>query len=396
MTDQILKTISAIEPELIAIRQDLHAHPETGFEERRTAGIVAKTLRGWGLDVTDGVGRTGVVATLKGKQPGTRTIGLRADMDALNIEETTGLPYASTVPGKMHACGHDGHTAMLLGAAYTLAQHRDFAGTIHFIFQPAEEGLGGGLAMLGDGLLERFPAEKLYGLHNWPGMPVGRFGTATGAFMAAGDTWTVTFRGTGGHGGAAAHLATDVTVAQAEFVMALQTIVSRNVPALKPAVISVGYIDGGIWDAPNVIPSQLVIRGTTRSFDEKVRGLLERRLGEVAHAVAAVHGCTAELKYERIFAPLVNDADCTATAIAVARSIVGEGQVEAAMAPVTGSEDFSFMLQQRPGNYIMLGNGVAEDGSFASVHTPKYNFNDKALPLGVRYFVALAQRELAA
>jgi amidohydrolase len=395
MTDQILKTISAIEPELIAIRQDLHAHPETGFEERRTAGIVASTLRGWGLDVTDGVGRIGVVATLKGKQPGTRSIGLRADMDALNIEETTGLPYASTVPGKMHACGHDGHTAILLGAAYTLAQHRDFAGTIHFIFQPAEEGLGGGLAMLGDGLLERFPAEKLYGLHNWPGMPVGRFGTATGAFMAAGDTWTVTLRGTGGHGGAAAHLATDVTVAQAEFVMAVQTIVSRNVAALKSAVISVGYIDGGTWDSPNVIPSQIVIRGTTRSFDEKVRELLERRLGEVAHAVAAVHGCTAKLQYERIFAPLVNDADCTATAISVARSIVGEGQVETTMSPVTGSEDFSFMLQQRPGNYIMLGNGVAADGSFASVHTPKYNFNDKALPLGVRYFVALAQRELA-
>jgi hippurate hydrolase len=295
----------------------------------------------------------------------------------------------------MHACGHDGHTAILLGAAYTLAQHRDFAGTIHFIFQPAEEGLGGGLAMLGDGLLERFPAEKLYGLHNWPGMPVGRFGTATGAFMAAGDTWTVTFRGSGGHGGAAAHLATDVTVAQAEFVMAVQTIVSRNVAALKSAVISVGYIDGGTWDSPNVIPSQIVIRGTTRSFDEKVRELLERRLGEVAHAVAAVHGCTAELQYERIFSPLVNDADCTATAIAVARSIVGEGQVETTMAPVTGSEDFSFMLEKRPGNYIMLGNGVAADGSFASVHTPKYNFNDKALPLGVRYFVALAQRELA-
>ena len=395
MPDQILKTISAIEPELIAIRHDLHAHPETGFEERRTAAIVASTLRGWGLDVTDGVGRTGVVATLQGKQPGTRSIGLRADMDALNIEETTGLPYASTVSGKMHACGHDGHTAILLGAAYTLAQHRDFAGTIHFIFQPAEEGLGGGLAMLGDGLLERFPAEKLYGLHNWPGMPVGRFGTAAGAFMAAGDTWTVTLRGTGGHGGAAAHLATDVTVAQAEFVMAAQTIVSRNVPALKPAVISVGYIGGGAWDSPNVIPSQLVIRGTTRSFDEKVRELLERRLAEVAHAVSAVHGCTAELQYERMFAPLVNDADCTATAIAVARSIAGEAQVEAAMAPVTGSEDFSFMLQQRPGNYIMLGNGVAADGSYVSVHTPKYDFNDKALPLGVRYFVALAQRELA-
>jgi amidohydrolase len=396
MTDQILTTISAIEPELIEIRHDLHAHPETGFEEHRTAAIVASTLRRWGLDVTDGLGRTGVVATLKGNQPGTRSIGLRADMDALNIDETTGLAYASTVPGKMHACGHDGHTAILLGAAYTLAQHRDFVGTVHFIFQPAEEGLGGGLAMLGDGLLERFPAEKLYGLHNWPGMPVGRFGTTTGALMAAGDTWTVTLRGTGGHGGAAAHLSTDVTVAQAQFVMAAQTIVSRNVPALQPAVISVGYIGGGAWGSPNVIPSEVVIRGTARCFDEKVRALLERRLGEVATAIAAVHGCTAELQYERIFAPLFNDADCTATAIAAARSIVGDAQVDTAVSPVTGSEDFAFMLQRRPGNYIFLGNGVAADGSFAPVHTPKYDFNDKVLPLGVRYFVALAHRELAA
>jgi amidohydrolase len=396
MTDQILKTVQAIEPELIAIRHDLHAHPETGFEEHRTAAIIAERLRRWGLDVTDSVGRTGVVATLKGKRPGNRSIGLRADMDALNIEETTGLPYASTVPGKMHACGHDGHTAMLLGAAYTLAQHRDFAGTVHFIFQPAEEGLGGGLAMLGDGLLERFPAEKLYGLHNWPGMQVGRFGTVTGPFMAAGDTWTVTLRGSGGHGGAAAHLATDVTVAQAQFVMAAQTIVSRNVPALQPAVISVGYLGGGAWGSPNVIPSQVVIRGTARCFDEKVRELLERRLGEVAHAIAAVHGCTAELQYERIFAPLVNDAGCTITAIDVANAIVGAENVDTSVSPVTGSEDFAFMLQQRPGNYIFLGNGVAADGSFAPVHTPKYDFNDKALPLGVRYFVALAQRELAA
>ena len=396
MTDQILETVRTIEPELIAIRHDLHAHPETGFEEHRTSAIVAAKLRGWGLDVTDSVGRTGVVATLKGKRPGNRSIGLRADMDALNIAETTGLPYASTIPGKMHACGHDGHTAMLLGAAYTLAQHRDFAGTVHFIFQPAEEGLGGGLAMLGDGLLERFPAEKLYGLHNWPGMQVGRFGTVTGPFMAAGDTWTVTLRGSGGHGGAAAHLATDVTVAQAQFVMAAQTIVSRNVPALQPAVISVGYLGGGAWGSPNVIPSEVIIRGTARCFDEKVRGMLERRLGEVATAIAAVHGCTAELHYERIFAPLVNEADCTATAIDVANAIVGAGNVDTSVSPVTGSEDFAFMLEQRPGNYIFLGNGVAADGSFAPVHTPKYDFNDKALPLGVRYFVALAQRELAA
>jgi hippurate hydrolase len=312
MSDRIDATIQAITPTLAAIRRDLHAHPETGFEEVRTAGIVAARLREWGLEVTEGVGRTGVVATLHGNRPGQRAIGLRADMDALNIQEETGLPYASVLPGKMHACGHDGHTAMLLGAAHTLAQHPDFAGTVRFIFQPAEEGIGGGLAMLEDGLLDRFPVENLYGMHNWPGLAVGKFATTTGAMMAAGDTWMVTLRGTGGHGGAGAHLATDVTVAQAQFVMAVQTIISRNVPALSAAVLSVGYIAGGAWGSPNVIPSELVIRGTARCFNEATRNLLERRLGELAATIAAAHGCTAELQYERIFSALVNDADCTA------------------------------------------------------------------------------------
>ncbi|MEN0076428.1 MAG: M20 aminoacylase family protein [Paracraurococcus sp.] len=394
MSTSIETTVESITPELVALRRDLHAHPETGFEERRTAAIVAERLRGWGLAVTEGVGRTGVVGTLTGTRPGQRAIGLRADMDALNIEEATGLPYASTVPGKMHACGHDGHTTMLLGAAQTLARHRDFAGTVHFIFQPAEEGLGGGLAMLEDGLLQRFPVESLYGMHNWPGMPVGRFGTRVGPLMAAGDTWMVTFRGTGGHGGAGAHLATDVTVAQAQFIGALQTVVSRNVPALQPAVVSVGYIGGGAWGSPNVIPAELVIRGTARSFDETTRGLVERRMGELAQSIAGAFGCTAELQYERIFDALVNDAARTATAVAVAQSLAGEDAVSPAMQPVTGSEDFAFMLGQCPGNYIMLGNGVAEDGSYAPVHTPRYDFNDAALPLGVRYWVELVHREL--
>ena len=389
MSDAINDTISAIEPELVALRRDFHAHPETGFEERRTSAIVAERLRAWGLSVTEGVGQTGVVATLQGLRPGSRTIGLRADMDALNILEATGLPYASTIPGKMHACGHDGHTAMLLGAAHTLARHPDFAGTVHFIFQPAEEGLGGGLAMLGDGL-------RLYGMHNWPSMPVGKFGTSTGAMMAAGDTWMVTLRGTGGHGGAGAHLATDVTVAQAQFIMAAQSIVSRNVPALQTAVISVGYIGAGAWGSPNVIPSEVVIRGTARCFNETVRALIERRLGEIAQSVAATFGCTAEFYYERIFSTLVNDVACTETAIEVAESLVGAAKVETAVPPVTGSEDFAFMLEKRPGNYMFLGNGVAADGSYAPVHTPGYDFNDAALPLGVRYWVALVQRELGA
>ena len=387
-------TIRAITPELIAIRHDLHAHPETGLEEHRTAAIVAAKLQAWGLDVVQGVGVTGVVGTLRGDRPGQRAIGLRADMDALNITEATGLPYTSTIPGKMHACGHDGHTAMLLGAAHTLAQHRDFAGTIHFIFQPAEEGLGGAMAMLDDGLLERFPVETLYGMHNWPGMQVGRFGTNTGAMLAAGDTWTVTLRGTGGHGGAGAHLATDVTVAQAQFVMAAQTIVSRNVPALKAAVVSVGYIGGGAWGSPNVMPSEMVIRGTARSFDEATRAMIERRLGELAQAIAAAHGCTAELRYEPIFDVLVNDPASTATAVAVATALVGSAAVDPASPPISGSEDFSFMLGRCPGNYIYLGNGVAADGSIAPVHTPHYDFNDTALPLGVQYWVALARHEL--
>ena len=396
MTDPIPTTVSAIVPDLVALRRDLHAHPETGFEEHRTAGIVAARLHGWGLAVTEGVGRTGVVGTLRGARPGNRAIGLRADMDALNIVEATGLPYASRTSGKMHACGHDGHTAMLLGAAQVLARHPDFAGIVHFIFQPAEEGLGGGLAMLDDGLIERFPADRLYGLHNWPGLPVGKFGTAVGPLMAAGDTWMVAFHGTGGHGGAGAHLATDVTIAQAQFVMAAQTIVSRNVPARTTAVVSVGYLAGGAWGSPNVMPSDLVIRGTARSFDEVTRGLIERRLGELAQTIAAAHGCTAEFTYERLFDALVNDPAATTIAAEAAASLVGEAAVDRAAAPVTGSEDFAFMLGRRPGNYIFLGNGIDADGSYAPVHTPRYDFNDAALPLGIRYWVALVQRELSA
>ncbi len=391
MSDPVLATIAAIQPELVAIRRDLHAHPETGFEEHRTAGIVADRLRAWGLAVAEGVGRTGVVGTLRGRRKGNRAIGLRADMDALNIAEETGLPYASTIAGKMHACGHDGHTAMLLGAAHTLARHPDFAGTVHFIFQPAEEGIGGAAAMLADGLLDRFEAETLWGMHNWPGMPVGQFAIRAGAMMAAGDTWTVTLRGTGGHGGAGAHLATDTSVAMAQFILAAQTIVSRNVPAVQPAVVSVGHVAGGAWGSPNVIPAEMVVRGTARCFDDGVRALLERRLGELARDVAAVHGCTGGLHYERVFDVLNNDAACTDTAVAVATAIAGTEAVETAVTPIGGSEDFAFMLNRRPGSYIMLGNGASQP-----VHTPRYDFNDAALPLGVRYWVELVRREFAA
>jgi amidohydrolase len=388
------QTISAIEPELVAIRHDLHAHPETGFEEKRTSAIVAEKLKSWGLDVTVNVGKTGVVATLDGKRTGNRTIGLRADMDALNIHETTGVPYASTVAGKMHACGHDGHTSILLGAAYTLAKHRDFAGRVHFIFQPAEEGVGGALAMLKDGLLDRFPVDRLYGIHNWPGLAVGSFATTKGAMMAAGDTWTITLTGTGGHGGVNAHLATDVTVAQAQIISSLQTIVSRSVPALQPAVISVGLVAGGDWDSPNVIPAKLVIRGTARWFDAQVGSIMETRMRELAANIASAYGCIAETNFEKIFTPLVNDEESTALAVEVASSLVGEAKVDSAKTPVTGSEDFAYMLEHRPGNYMLLGNGTREEGAFP-VHTSNYNFNDAVLPLGVRYFTEIVNRELA-
>jgi amidohydrolase len=395
MSSAIDQTIAAIKPELIAIRRDLHAHPETGFEEKRTSGIVAQKLRDWGLDVTANVGRTGIVATLDGKRPGTRAIGLRADMDALNIHETTRLPYASTIAGKMHACGHDGHTSILLGTAHTLARHRDFAGRVCFIFQPAEEGLGGAQAMLEDGLIGRFPVDRLYGIHNWPGLAVGRFATTPGAMMAAGDTWTITLSGTGGHGGAEAHLATDVTVAQAQLVTALQTIVSRNVEALQPAVVSVGYLTGGAWGSPNVIPSKLVIRGTARCFDERVRTLIETRMRDLASSVAGAFGCTAEVNYERLFTTLANDAEATALAVAVACSLAGEANVNSTTAPLTSSEDFASMLERCPGNYMLLGNGTSEEGGGTPVHTPNYDFNDAVLPHGVRYLTGIVNQELA-
>jgi amidohydrolase len=284
---------------------------------------------------------------------------------------------------------------MLLGAARTLATHRDFAGTVHFIFQPAEEGLGGAVAMLDDGLLERFPIESVWGMHNWPSMPVGQFGGRGGAMMAASDSWTVTFRGTGGHGGAGAHLSTDATLAQAHFISALQTIVSRNVSAMDTAVVSVGYLAGGAWGSPNVMPSEVIVRGTARSFRDRTQDLIERRMGEIAQAAAALHGCSAELDYERRYVPLVNDPASTDVALDVAADLVGEEKVNRVISPVTGAEDFSFMLRKKPGAYIFLGNGVDANGKYAPVHTPLYDFNDEALPFGVKYWVALVQKELA-
>jgi len=395
MTHPVLEALKAYEPDLIAFRRDIHQHPETGFEETRTAALVAGKLRDWGIDVVEGIARTGVVGTLKGSRPGQRAIALRADLDALNIIEKTGVEYASQTPGKMHACGHDGHSTMLLGAARYLAEHPDFGGTVHFIFQPAEEGLGGGRVMVEEGLFERFPVDAVYGLHNHPGLEVGRFETRAGALMAASDSWTVTFHGTGGHGGAAPHLATDPTIVQAHFVLALQSIVGRNVPATTPAVLSVGHIAGGAWGSPNVMPSEIVVRGTARSYEPAVRDLLERRIAEVAHGLAAVQGCTAVVHYERRYPPLVTHAEQTAISARAAAAVVGEEAVSETAELRTGAEDFSFMLQKRPGSFMFIGNGLNEDGHH-NVHTPLYDFNDRIITLGAAYWVSLVGRELNA
>ncbi len=276
--DDILAGLKAYESELIAIRRDIHRHPETGFEERRTAAIVAEKLKSWGIEVAEGIAKTGVVGTLRGARPGQRSIGLRADLDALNIEEIAGREHRSTVPGKMHACGHDGHTTMLLGAARYLAQRPDFAGEVHFIFQPAEEGLGGGRLMVEEGLFERFPVDAVYGMHNAPGLPAGTLASRKGPFFAASDTWTVTFRGSGGHGGAGAHLATDPTLVLAQFITAIQTIVSRNVQAIDVAVISVGHILAGHFNSPNISPAEAVVRGTSISCLTERTGTYSKKI----------------------------------------------------------------------------------------------------------------------
>jgi len=390
----VLEGVSAWADELAAIRRDIHAHPEMGMEEHRTAALVAERLRAWGVEVTEGVGRLGVVGTIRGTLPGQRAIGLRADMDALQIPEATGAPWASTRPGVMHACGHDGHTTMLLGAARWLSRHRDFAGTVHLIFQPAEEGRGGARAMLEDGLFRRFPCDAVYGLHNKPDLPAGRFATRRGPALAAADRWAVTFRGTGGHGGSTPHLATDITVVQAHFVLALQTIVGRNVSALDAAVLSVGSIQGGSPLSSNVMPAELEVTGTARSYTPAVRDLLERRIGELARGLAAMHGTTAAVAYRRGVPATVNHLEQTDVAVAVAEGLVGAGAVNRNTPPVTGGEDFALMLEACPGSFMFIGGGSGPDGTSPNLHTPQFDFNDAITPLGVAFWVGLVEQEL--
>jgi hippurate hydrolase len=394
MRQNILDAIRQFEPELVAIRRDIHQHPETRFEEVRTAALVASKLRDWGLAVEEGIGKTGVVGTLQGRRPGQRAIGLRADMDALFIQEENDFSHASTVPGKMHACGHDGHTAMLLGAAKYLAERPDFAGTVHFIFQPAEEAGTGAAAMIAEGLFDRFPVDSVYGMHNTPGMAVGQFGTRPGPILAGADFWGVTFTGTGGHGGAAPHLATDATVVLGHFLLAVQTILPRNLKPTEPAALSVGHVSGGTYGSPNVMPSRVVVRGTARYFRPEAQAVIRQRLQDLAKTLAAAHGCEAELTYEVLCPPTVNEPAKVPVAEAAAAALVGQQNLlEFPMS--TGGEDFAFMLQQKPGVFMRIGNGVNADGSFHNVHTPKYDFNDDILALGAAYWASLVQQELS-
>jgi len=394
MTDKMRDAIASYHPELTAIRQDIHAHPEMGMEEVRTAALVAAKLREWGIETVEGVGRTGVVGTIRGKLPGQRSIGLRADMDALAIPEATALPYASQNQGVMHACGHDGHTTMLLGAARYLAEHRDFAGTVQLIFQPAEEGRGGAMAMLDDGLFERFPCDAIYGMHTMPGLPVGQFALRRGPLLAASGRWVVVFRGTGGHGGATPHLSTDVTIVLAQYIQALQTIVSRNIAPLEASVISVGSIHGGSNQSANVMPAEIEVTGTMRCFNGKVQAIMDERMESLAHALAAANGCTAEVTLKWGTITLVNHDHNTDVATAAASAIVGAGAVNDKSPPITGGEDFAFMLEKRPGAFIFVGNGSAESGRTPGLHTPLFNFNDETTPIGVAYWVSLVQQEL--
>jgi amidohydrolase len=386
----IVNRIADLHGEITAWRHDLHAHPELLYDVHRTAATVAEKLKAFGCDeVVTGIGRTGVVGLIRGSKgggDGHKVIGLRADMDALPIEEANDLPYKSTVPGKMHACGHDGHTAMLLGAARYLAETRNFAGTAVVIFQPAEEGGAGGKAMVQDGLMERFGVEQVYGMHNFPGLPVGEFAIRPGPIMAAADRLTIEIEGKGGHA-ARPHLSIDTVLVGAQIINQIQSIVSRNVDPLQSAVVSICMFHAGSTD--NVIPQTALLKGTARSLDPKVRDLLEARIHAVVEGTAALYGATAKLTYKRDYPVLRNHERETSFAASVAADVVGGPHVNTAMVPVMGAEDFSFMLEERPGAFIFVGNGPS-----AGLHHPAYNFNDEVIPIGTSYWVKLVETAL--
>jgi hippurate hydrolase len=386
----IVNRIADLHGDITAWRRDLHAHPELLYDVHRTSAAVADRLKSFGCDeVVTGIGRTGVVGVIhgsKGPQTTRKVVGLRADMDALPIQEATDVPYKSTVPGKMHACGHDGHTAMLLGAARYLAETRNFAGTAVVIFQPAEEGGAGGKAMVQDGLMERFRIEEVYGMHNYPGLPVGQFAIRPGALMASADRLTIQIEGHGGHA-ARPHLTVDSVLVGAQMVNQIQSIVARNVDPLQSAVVSICMFQAGSTD--NVIPQTAFLRGTARSLSPQVRDLLESRLREVVEGTARLYGAKVAFTYKRDYPVTRNHERETAFASSVAAEVVGRERVDDNTPPVMGAEDFSFMLEARPGAFIFVGNGDS-----AGLHHPAYDFNDEVIPIGTSYWVKLVETAL--
>lgn len=383
----LLNRASELQSEATEWRRHLHANPEILYDVENTAAFVEAKLREFGVDeIATGLGRTGVVGIIRGSGGEGRTIGLRADMDALPLDEITGKPWASTIPGRMHACGHDGHTAMLLGAAKYLAETRNFTGQVAVVFQPAEEGGRGALAMVEDGMMERFGIQEIYGMHNMPGKPLGTFAIRKGGIMAAPDKFQLKLTGVGGHA-AEPHNTADTIVIGAQIVGALQTIAARNANPLRSVVVSVTQFHAGTTH--NIIPEEAFISGTVRSLDEGVRDLAERRIGEIATGIAAAHGATIEYEYERACPVTVNHPAETDYAARAAIDVVGPDNVDTEVDPSMAGEDFAFMLQSRPGAYIMIGNGET-----AGLHNPAYDFNDEAIAAGISYWVRLTEQRL--
>lgn len=370
---------------LVSLRRDIHAHPELGFAEHRTAARIAEVLRAAGIEVHEGIGGTGLVGVLR-VGTGNRTLGLRADMDALPITEDTNLPWASTVPGCFHGCGHDGHVAMLLGAAQFLAHDPGFSGTLNLIFQPAEEGLGGAREMISDGLFDRFPCDRVYALHNWPGLPAGTIATRPGAIMGAADKFRIVLQGKGGHA-AIPQDTPDAILAAASLVQQINTIIARDVPAAEAAVLSVTEIAGG--HAHNVLPAQVSLGGTVRTFNPAVQDRIEQRIGQIMRGIESSFEVSATIDYDRYYPATINDPQAAADVLEVAARFA---TAELAPEPAATSEDFSFMLQQRPGAYVWLGQ--AQDGHAAPLHNPHYDFNDAVLETGIRLHVELARHWL--
>jgi hippurate hydrolase len=385
----IINRIADFHADMTEWRRDLHAHPELALQETRTSQVVQDKLRSFGVDeVVTGLATTGVVGVIRGRGPG-GAIGLRADMDALPLQEETGLPYASENAGKMHACGHDGHTTMLLGAARYLAETRNFDGTVYVIFQPAEENLGGGEIMVKDGLFDRFPMEKVFGMHNWPSVPAGTFYWRDGPTMAAVANIEITVTGKGAHG-AYPERGIDPIVVASHIVTALQTIVSRNLNGMEAGVVTIGHIGGGF--IYNIIPETVHMKGTGRWFSPKVGDMLESGVRRIAKGIAESFGAKAEVKFERAYPPTVNDADAMALARRAAEAVAGGARVEHLERPSMGGEDFAFMLEKKQGAYIMLGAGRTNDDP--QLHNPHYDFNDEILPVGASYWATLAEQLL--